>query len=72
WQQLFSLIKPASWLAVMTSLNELKTTASFKNWNYKNDPTHVSFYSRQTINWLAERYQADYEIVNGRVILFRC
>ncbi|WP_290654201.1 class I SAM-dependent methyltransferase [Idiomarina sp.] len=72
WQQLFSLIKPASWLAVMTSLNELKTTASFKNWNYKNDPTHVSFYSRQTINWLAERYQADYEIVNGRVMLFRC
>ena len=71
WAELLGLLKPGGWLGVMTSLNNHMTTATFKNWNYKNDPTHVSFYSKQTMIWLAKRYDLSLQFVTDRVMLFR-
>lgn len=71
WQQLIQLLKPKGWLGVMTSLNTRQTTAEFKNWNYKNDPTHVSFYSPATIAWLSQQFRLEHHIMSDRVILFQ-
>lgn len=31
----------------------------YKNWWYKNDPTHVVFYSEKTFNYIAQKYHLD-------------
>ncbi len=42
---------------------------AFSNWHYKNDPTHVCFYSRPTFEWLAHQLSADLEFIGNDVIL---
>ena len=64
---LFSLLNPNGWLGLMTKL--VKNRQAFATWHYKNDPTHVCFYSRQTFTWLAERYQCQLEFIGNDVIL---
>lgn len=49
-----SLIKPGGRLGVMTVQPDEQT--DFATWYYRRDPTHVSFYSRRTLSWIAVRY----------------
>ncbi len=48
------MLKPGGWLGVLTQ--RLKSGESFANWHYVKDPTHVSFYSEETMRWIAEHY----------------
>ena len=43
----------------------------FDNWYYKNDPTHVCFFSFDTMQWLADKWQAQLEIIGKDLFLFR-
>jgi len=43
----------------------------FDDWYYKNDPTHVCFFSFDTMQWLADKWQADLEIIGKDLFLFR-
>ena len=52
WQLLSSLLAPGGVLAVMTRM--APELSDFKAWTYKNDPTHVCFYSPTTFNYLAQ------------------
>ncbi|WP_407331875.1 class I SAM-dependent methyltransferase [Enterovibrio sp. 27052020O] len=69
WGQLLSLVKPGGWLAIMTKL--VIDADAFKCWHYKNDPTHVSFFSRETFCFLADRDGLDVDFVGNDVILLR-
>ncbi|OEE71173.1 2-polyprenyl-3-methyl-5-hydroxy-6-metoxy-1,4-benzoquinol methylase [Enterovibrio norvegicus FF-33] len=69
WGQLLSLVKPGGWLAIMTKL--VIDVDAFKHWHYKNDPTHVSFFSRETFCFLAGRDGLDVDFVGNDVILLR-
>ena len=53
WRQLASLVRPGGWLGIMTLLAP-GDAESFSQWWYKNDPTHVSFYTANTFAWLAD------------------
>jgi hypothetical protein len=44
---------------------------AFASWHYKNDPTHVVFFSRATCQWLAERWQANLVFADKDVILLQ-
>ena len=66
---LWSLLKSGGWLAIMTKLALDKT--AFSQWHYKNDPTHVCFYSEKTMEWLAETLQAEILMIGNDVILFQ-
>ncbi|MDO6685640.1 MULTISPECIES: methyltransferase domain-containing protein [unclassified Agarivorans] len=68
WQRLISLVQQPGLLAVMTKRHS--GTKVFPQWYYKNDPTHVAFYSDKTFAWLAEHYQMKLEIVSPSVALF--
>lgn len=70
WQQLVGLLREDGWLAVMTSLFTRETPEAFLAWQYKNDPTHVSFYTPKTMQWLAEHFGLECEILSQRVIFF--
>lgn len=53
---LWSLLKPGGCLGIMTKL--VLDRAAFSCWHYKNDPTHVCFFSIKTMDWLAWQWQA--------------
>ena len=42
----------------------------FHKWYYKNDPTHVFIYQRQTFNWLQKQYGFAKVTINNRLITF--
>ena len=53
-ESLLSLLKPNGVLGLMTKL--VQGPDAFVRWHYKNDLTHVCFYSKSTFQWLAQRY----------------
>ena len=43
----------------------------FDKWYYKNDLTHVCFFSFDTMHYLAKKWQAELEIIGKDLFLFR-
>lgn len=66
--RLWACLKPGGWLGVMTKL--VLDSDAFSRWHYKNDPTHVCFYSSATFGWLAEHFGATFALVGNDVALF--
>ncbi len=67
--RLWSILKPGGWLGIMTKLALDKD--AFSRWHYKNDPTHVCFFSDQTMVWLAEQWQTKVLLIGNDVLLFQ-
>jgi len=42
----------------------------FHHWNYKNDPTHVFMYHRNTFSYIADKYGFKKPKVDGRLVVF--
>lgn len=59
WTLLSRLLHPGGWLAISTPL--LTELDGFAKWHYKNNLTHVSFYQRQTFEYLANN--SDFELL---------
>lgn len=68
WSLLSDLLLPGGLLAVMTK--RVATSERFKNWHYKNDRTHICFYSEATFEWLSSQLELEYEVVGDDVVLF--
>ncbi len=64
---LHNLLKPDGALICMTHLYH--ENIDFKKWYYKNDATHVFFYHRRTIKFIAEYYGFENFEINGRLIV---
>ncbi|MGM0563966.1 MAG: class I SAM-dependent methyltransferase [Pseudomonadota bacterium] len=71
WEQLTTLVRPGGWLGIMTALVPDRTPAAFKGWYYKGDPTHVSFYSPETMQWLGAAHGFSVELAGQRVVLMQ-
>ncbi|MFT5207982.1 MAG: SAM-dependent methyltransferase [Candidatus Omnitrophota bacterium] len=54
FEQFNHLLKPGGILGVMTQLRLLGS--KFQDWWYPRDPTHVTFYSQKTMEWIAKQY----------------
>ncbi|MCI0505054.1 MAG: class I SAM-dependent methyltransferase [Gammaproteobacteria bacterium] len=67
-EKLWGLLKPGGHLGIMTNL--LNNREAFKDWYYKNDPTHVCFFSKATFHWLAASWHAKIEFAGNNVVLF--
>ncbi|WMC10599.1 class I SAM-dependent methyltransferase [Oceanimonas pelagia] len=67
WRRLLAMLRPGGWLGLMTKL--ARDQAAFASWHYKQDPTHVCFFSRDTFVWLAERDGLGIEFIGADVIL---
>jgi len=68
-EQLWSLLKPGGWLGIITKL-ALNRNA-FAQWHYKNDPTHIRFFSRASFEWLAEQWESQPQFIGSDVILLQ-
>lgn len=68
-ERIWNILKPGGWLGVMTKLALGKE--AFAKWHYKNDMTHVCFFSEETMEWLADHWETSYELIGKDVILFQ-
>jgi SAM-dependent methyltransferase len=66
-QRLWSCVKPGGLLGIMTK--QVLDQASFANWHYKNDPTHVSFFCLKTFEWLAAHWRAQLIALSDSAVL---
>jgi SAM-dependent methyltransferase len=53
-KKMLSVLKSNGCLALMTKL--VFSREAFATWHYKNDPTHICFYSELTFDWIAGNY----------------
>ncbi len=67
--RLWALLSSRGWLGLMTKLVEGPDV--FASWHYKNDPTHICFYSADTWGWWANQHDASLEIIGADVILLQ-
>ncbi len=66
--RLWSCLKPGGVLGVMT--RPVVDTADFPTWHYKNDRTHICFFSPMTLEWLAVLWGASLERPEKDIALF--
>jgi 2-polyprenyl-3-methyl-5-hydroxy-6-metoxy-1,4-benzoquinol methylase len=66
-QQLWELLYPNGQFAIMTTL--LCDKVNFKGWHYKNDPTHIGFYSPKTFHYIAKILNAKIDTFEHGVII---
>lgn len=67
--RLWNCLKTGGVFAVMTKVLDEKD--SFENWFYKNDPTHVVFFSKSTFIWLKNKLHAEIKFECNDVIIFK-
>lgn len=69
WSLWQSLIKSGGVILVMTK--RVINQERFKQWHYKNDPTHVCFFSEDTFRYLGQKYQYDVQFPTNDVVLMK-
>jgi cyclopropane fatty-acyl-phospholipid synthase-like methyltransferase len=65
--RIWSCVKPDGLLAIMTKL--ALDREAFARWHYKNDRTHICFFSRETFEWLATEWNVDLDFAGDDVVL---
>ncbi len=68
FSQFKSMLNEKGKLYLMTSLYE--DSIDFSKWYYKNDSTHVFFYTMKTLEWIKENYGFSSLEFKDRVIIF--
>lgn len=68
-EQCLNWLKPNGYLGIMTKL--VTDQAAFARWHYKNDLTHVVFFSQDTFRWIARTYNLDVAFLDKDVVLLR-
>jgi len=69
--KLWKNLKPGGWFGLMTKLVFDNNKEAFTRWHYKDDPTHVCFFSRLTFEWLGDHWHAELIFPDKDVILLK-
>lgn len=64
--RLLRQLKPGGILAIMTK--RVRDQKAFTTWHYKNDPTHICYYSETTFEFIARQYSLEVEFVSNDVV----
>lgn len=67
--KMWRCVKPGGYLGIMTK--RVVDQEAFANWHYKNDETHICFYSNETFGWLAGKWQTEPVFVENDVVIFQ-
>ncbi|OGV46348.1 MAG: hypothetical protein A2X46_18640 [Lentisphaerae bacterium GWF2_57_35] len=70
FERFLRLVKPGGWIGIMTQLREPEFTP-FGDWFYKDDATHIGFFSRQVFQTLEKAYGLRLEFHPDSVMLFQ-
>ena len=66
--RLAGLLEPGGVLVLMTALFE--AGRNFSGWHYVTDPTHVTFYSRSCLEWVAGHWGLELVSCSDRLAVF--
>ncbi len=66
--RLLGMLKQGGVLAVMTQM--ISEKVDFASWYYKNDPTHIRFFSKKTMYYLAKQWGIKVTFFGDNVALF--
>lgn len=69
FERFITLVKPGGWIGIMTQFYN-EAPVPFERWHYKDDDTHVCFFSKKTFQWLADQYGLPVEFLPKGVVLF--
>ena len=64
-----SLLLPGGYLGVMTGM--LEDRADFASWYYQRDPTHICFYTKKTMRYIADRHGWTLDFPARNATIFR-
>jgi len=67
--QLTAMLKPGGILALMTKRSQ--DLAAFKQWHYKNDPTHISFFHLRSFEYIAQHWQLRLQVIDQDVVFLQ-
>lgn len=67
-ERIWDCVKPGGILGIMTRL--VRNREAFSCWHYKNDPTHIQFFSLPTLRYLAAQWQAEFEQFGDDAFIF--
>jgi len=68
-EKLLAMLKENGILAIMTELVETETLLS--EWYYMREPSHVCFFSSETMEWIASTYELEMTIPHRNVRFFK-
>lgn len=68
-QRLWGMLRPGGYLGLMTKL--VSDRNKFASWHYKTDPTHISFFSQQSFEYLGQQWGCSPLFIGADVIIFR-
>jgi len=68
FQLLKGLLNPNGKLYCMTDI--FSETKDFATWYYKNDPTHVIFYTEKTLQWIQKNIGFKRVTIENRLVQF--
>ena len=70
FERFLKLVKPGGWIGIMTQLHD-EAPVPFERWHYKDDDTHVCFFSKKSFQTLEKTYGLRLEFHSDSVILFQ-
>ncbi len=65
---LFAMLRKGGWLGIMTKM--VLNREAFSHWHYIRDLTHICFFSRDTFEYLSDRFGARIHFVGDDTVLF--
>ncbi len=71
FERFLTLVKPGGWIGIMTQLHD-QAPVPFDRWHYKDDETHVCFFSKKSFQTLEKIYGLRLEFHSDSVVLFQC
>ncbi|MDC1385895.1 class I SAM-dependent methyltransferase [Candidatus Thioglobus sp.] len=67
--RLIEMLNNQSHLAVMTQI--LTPQIDFSSWYYKNDPSHIGFFTKKSLSFLASYLNIEVYFISERVVFFQ-
>lgn len=66
-EKLLNSLKDGGVLGIMTKFSP--SNDRFNSWYYKEDPTHICFYSKETFQWIANCYNLNLRLIGDDVAI---
>lgn len=70
FERLWDCLRPGGYLGIMTKMAK-DDVDFFAGWHYRRDLTHVTFYSKETFCWMADRWNAPVWFPGQRTVIFQ-
>ncbi len=70
FQRFLKLVRPGGWIGIMTQLHD-EAPVPFDRWHYKDDETHVCFFSKRSFQTLEKIYDLCVDFHPDSVILIQ-